>query len=410
MARSNSPGVGADVVTCSSARSSSSGPLALGDRLAPDRQPHRHDGDAVPCTRSGGSAAALSVTIATVKQCLLAAVGPGRAPVRLVGRGASAPAGVRVESGLGLRPRERMLAHQGRRRRGRGARSTAGRPATAPAAHPGPVHVAEEVAGQAGGDGRDPEPEADHDVEDGEGQHPGVALEARLERPHPRRERERRRGAERGRAEEREPDRCSARLNTAITPPITATPRRVSTSGSRPRRRYSTPRPSAAPTPNSAMSTPNSASLASQDVAHEHDARARTARRARARPTRPRAGRCARVGCGTPRGSGPLRRRPSRRRVGPSIVRRAMHANDTRNVAASIQNTSASGRPNRSANGSAATAANRPAPSGIVPYDEPSTRPFASGEVLRRRRDRGSTRRAPGRNTRLATSTRNAHR
>jgi len=43
-----------------------------------------------------------------------------------------------------------------------------------------------------------------------------------------------------------------------------------------------------------------------------------------------------------------------------------MNQNETRNVAASIQNTRARGRW-RITSGSAATAANAPAPSGIVP-------------------------------------------
>ena len=86
-----------------------------------------------------------------------------------------------------------------------------------------------------------------------------------------------------------------------------------------------------------------------------------------------------------------------------------MHASETRYVPASTQNTSASGRPNRSANGNAATAANAAAPSGMVPNDEPRIMPFASGRSSASTRSGIDASRA-GRNTMLATSTRKAHR
>ena len=85
-----------------------------------------------------------------------------------------------------------------------------------------------------------------------------------------------------------------------------------------------------------------------------------------------------------------------------------MNTNETRNVAASIQNTSASGRSKRSAKGSAATAANIAAPSGMVPYDDPRTRPFARGRSSSSTRSGIDESRA-GRKTRLAASSRNAH-
>ena len=85
-----------------------------------------------------------------------------------------------------------------------------------------------------------------------------------------------------------------------------------------------------------------------------------------------------------------------------------MKRNETMKVAASTQNTSANGRPNRSANGSAAMAANMPAPSGMVAYDDPRMRPFATGRSSSSTRSGIDASRA-GRNTRLATSTRNAH-
>ncbi len=86
-----------------------------------------------------------------------------------------------------------------------------------------------------------------------------------------------------------------------------------------------------------------------------------------------------------------------------------MQANDTRNVSASIQNTSACVRPPMSLPGSAATAANAAAPNGMLPYDDPRIRPLASGSSLRSTMSGIDASRA-GRNTMLATSTRNAHR
>ena len=50
---------------------------------------------------------------------------------------------------------------------------------------------------------------------------------------------------------------ADARLNTAITAPMYATPKRVRTSRSPCGSRWSANRPTAAPTPKSAMSTPN---------------------------------------------------------------------------------------------------------------------------------------------------------
>ena len=84
-----------------------------------------------------------------------------------------------------------------------------------------------------------------------------------------------------------------------------------------------------------------------------------------------------------------------------------MQKYETTNVAASIQNTSANGRPNSDECGSAATTANAAAPSGIVPYDDPSTSPFATGRSTSSTSSGIDASRA-GRNTMLAISMRNA--
>ena len=84
-----------------------------------------------------------------------------------------------------------------------------------------------------------------------------------------------------------------------------------------------------------------------------------------------------------------------------------MNAAEHRNVAASIQNTDASWRSNSAPTGNAATIANNAAPIGIVPYDVPSTSPFASGRSSSDT-SRGIDASRAGRNTRLADLDENA--
>ena len=166
--------------------------------------------------------------------------------------------------------------------------------------------------------------------------------------------------------------------------------------------------PRTAPAPNNAMSQPNSASLASSTS------------RTNTMPVEnsaPRPSATAAAAGITARTSG-IRNAPRKPAfsVGLSAaaaparsVAWAMQANDTRNVSASIQNTSACVRPPMSLPGSAATAANAAAPNGMLPYDDPRIRPLASGSSLRSTMSGIDASRA-GRNTMLATSTRKAHR
>ena len=200
---------------------------------------------------------------------------------------------------------------------------------------------------------------------------------------------------------------AGARLKIATTAPMYATPKRVRAMRSSWGIAWSAARPAAAPAPKRAMSTPNSASLACRTL------RTNTIPSEKSAPSPSATESAAGI---TARTNG--MRNASRNRTccsspgatvgAPSWRSREMHANDTRKVAASMKNTSAKGRPARW-NGIAATAAKRPAPSGMLPYDDPSTRPLASGSWSPSTRSGIDASRA-GRNTMLAASSRKPQR
>ena len=203
---------------------------------------------------------------------------------------------------------------------------------------------------------------------------------------------------------------ADARLNTAMTAPMYATPKRVRTQQVAVRRfagGRTDPPPRRRRRARSAHRTRNPTRAGRRARTR---CRARRARRARARPRAPRASPRAPAGSGTRRGSRRrCRRRRSMRAACPSCVSRAMQKNETRNVSASMKNTSANGRWSIS-NGSAATAANSAAPIGMLPYDVPRISPLASGSSSSLATRSGIDASRAGRKTMLATSMRKPHR
>ena len=383
-AASNSPGVGPDVVTSSCASSSASG-------MSPS------------CTDVPSIVSHIGTTAIAVRGDEL-----GRQRGRAVGhdRDGHARSLRRADS--------RRLVHR-RTSRTRRCTSNTSTPEQQTDARGSsvpddrPAHAVDELARRAGADRGHGEARPDDDVEHREREDALLSVELGLQRAHARRERPRRGRAERtaptnaspivGREAEARDDRTERERRRAAS--------RASRSsvGARLEQCSPTDRAHAEERDEHAELARRSRAARADEVDAEREQRAQPERDRDRRRHAPRA----RAGCANASRNRTCRSRRCRRRrrarragAGDELGRAARSSPPRRRTTRRRARTRAraAGRADRCP-GSAATSANSAAPSGIVPYDEPSTNPFASGRSSSSTRSGIDASRA-GRKTRLA--------